>query len=243
MVADKVESTHIQVSSFNRFTDTEKKAWRKRVELDLEDSYSYYNKTTNCLEFNTLKQMAEEFRYSIVSEIYSSGLSLREAYIKGGFDASTPVKWDKMEESVLTSTSKRGFRDVCIEYVKKIGQGEDVSAIEVEMPLLKEVRANLPLTILRKLNYNKESIKENLYTVSSEAKDLTYSKLVKEFKDEVFYPSKHIKQVLVQVYKDCKVTRTAKASAILDYFNGKKVTKTIDRKAVEGYILNIKINK
>lgn len=243
MVADKVESTHIQVSSFNRFTDTEKKAWRKRVELDLEDSYSYYNKATNCLEFNTLKQMAEEFRYSIVSEIYSSGLSLREAYIKGGFDASMPVKWDKMEESSFTSSSKRSFKDICVEYIKKIGLNEDVTALEKEAPILVEVRLNLRLEALSSSKYSEKTIREMLYASSKEAKSLIYSRLIKEFLDGVFYPSKYVKETLARVYKECKTIGSIKANMILDYFDGKKIIKKVDGKAVEGYILNIKIVK
>ena len=57
-----------------------------RFSLDLEDDYLWYNEKTKEFEYNKLKEYNEEFRFSIAHETYTNGLTIREAYLRSGFD-------------------------------------------------------------------------------------------------------------------------------------------------------------
>lgn len=240
LVAKKIEDTNRQIRIFNSLDDLDKKATLKRYELDLEDDYSYYNPETNELEFNELKMLNEEFNYYIVNDIYTNGLSIREAYLKAGYDISELQEYEYLEEEFLNKISGYTFRDVLEEYCELIDTNENLNKQEQLIrlePEIKDIVSKLGTSRIRSLSYSKSAINKELYKNSNEVKEAIKNKLIQQIEYNKFYTFKETKQLIQQQYDFYKLTTKAKANELEVYFNTKPVAKRIDNKVVKGYII------
>lgn len=239
--AKKVDDTNVLIRVFNNMNDTDKAGLRKRISLDLEDDYIYYNADTDELEFNDLKMKNERFQFCIVNEIYTNGLSVREAYTKAGYDVSESQYYVDIDDTFISLAARRSFKDLCKEYVDAVNEGLDVKSLEIEEPLLKVIRESLGIGAFGTADYNKNKLKEWLYAESDEAKNCVFNMLFNILKDGEFYSSKFLKDEIANIYVKYKVSKAAKASDIQEYFDAKECVKKVNGKNVKGFTVKITI--
>lgn len=241
VVQQKVEDTYVQMEIFNSAADSHKKAVLKRFEMDMEDDYSYYNPETNELEFNNLKKLNEEFNFEIVNEIYRNGLSVREAYIKAGFDVSNNnQEFLKLEEKFFDKLTKYSFKDILKEYCELLenhSQDERRYQIEILEPEIRNYVEKLGISTVRTLKYVKSSIQAAMYSSCNEVNDALTISLRKRLEHGVFYRTEDIKQILSEEFKTLKVKKSIKANTITDFVKMDYKAKKIDGKVVKGYLL------
>lgn len=243
MVNEKIENTQEKITVFNELmNDKQKKALLKMFELDIDGYYSYYNADTGLLEFNELQKLNEEFNYSIVNEIYTNGLTLRDAYINAGFDLSSKQSFNYIVDSnnsKLSSLTKQSFRDVIKEYVDCIDNVDIERANElVELePEIKSVVETLGTKKIRSLSYNKTKILKEVYSHCHEVKDLIKDELNHCFEKDVFYSAKEIKDYIQSIYDNYCITKKAKATDLLEYREVKSMNKLIEGKQVAGFLI------
>jgi len=223
LVAEKIENTKEKINVFNELmNDKQKKALLKMFELDIDGYYSYYNPETGLLEFNELQKLNEEFNYSIVNEIYTNGLTLRDAYINAGFDLSSKQTYNYIVDSNntnLSSLTKQSFKDVIKEYVDCIDECNSDRANElVELePEIKNVVEVLGTKRIRTLGYNKTKILKEVYSHCNEVKDVVKEEITTKYQVNTFYSLEDIKNNLAEIYKKYGITKTPKASDIKEY--------------------------
>lgn len=240
VVKQKVENTHQQVDLFNSVSESQKKAILKRFEMDMEDDYSYYNPETNLLEFNNLKKLNEEFNFEIVNEIYRNGLSVREAYIKAGFDVSINQEFLKIEETFFDKLTKYSFKDVLKEYCQLLEDDENNprrTQIELLEPDIKEYVDKLGISAVRTLKYIKSSIQSAMYSSCDEVNNAISSSLKKRLEPGIFYRTEDIKQILSEEFSILKVKKSIKANMITEFVPTDYKAKKIDGKVIKGYLL------
>jgi hypothetical protein len=240
-VNEKIENTREKITVFNELMNAkQKKALLKMFELDIDGYYSYYNPDTGLLEFNELQKLNEEFNYSIVNEIYTNGLTLRDAYVNAGFDLTNNQNYTQIIDSSNTNLScltKQSFRDVIKEYVDCIDEGDIERAnelIELE-PEIKNVVEVLGTKRIRSLAYNKTKILKEVYSSCEEVEDVIKEEVEAKYQVGNFYSLQEIKKGLQEIYKRYSITKTPKASDISKYLNVSTNKKPVEGKYVNGY--------
>ena len=244
----KKSNTHTQMNVFNKvFNDIEKAAFKKRIELSLEDDYVFYNAETNELEYDDMKEMHEAYEFTVTNEIYTNGLSVRNAYLKKGYDVQESVLRLKLENYFTKTTSKISYKDVLKEYVtlqETDFLNDRISVLERLnlIPNIKEVYDILGKKRIETLRYNKEKIKEAVYAENDDSREAIKSILFTKFRGGGFYSSKRIIAVMEEAYIRMRISKTAKSIHILDYFPSsfKKSEWSNDlNKSVTGYEIKI----
>lgn len=243
LVNQKIEDTQEKINVFNDLmNDKQKKALLKMFELDIDGYYSYYNHDTGLLEFNELQKLNEEFNYSIVNEIYTNGLKLREAYVNAGFDLSNKQNYTQIVDSKNTSLStltKQSFRDVIKEYVDCIDEGNIERAKELAElePEIEGVVKVLGTKRIRSLAYNKTKILKEMYSSCKEVTELLEDEVKRKFKVGNFYSNKDIKEFLQNLHSTYSIIKTPKSTDINKYINTLKVNKMISGKQINGVVV------
>ena len=215
--AKRIEESEIQIESFNLMSLSHKRAWLKRVQLELEEYYTLYNPSTEMLEFNDMKVKAHEYMYSIVNEIYSNGIEIRSAYERSGFDMSNNQVYWEVDGTQVASTTRRRFRDVCEEY-RDIEDDEIRINYEREYPILKEVRLHLGVGAFKTFDFKESSLRQALYEASTEVKQAIKSELQRKYKVGDTIALKDAKNYIQSVYDTLKLNKKAKATDLSDFF-------------------------
>lgn len=243
LVNQKIEDTQEKINVFNDLmNDKQKKALLKMFELDIDGYYSYYNHDTGLLEFNELQKLNEEFNYSIVNEIYTNGLKLREAYVNAGFDLSSKQNYTQIVDSKNTSLStltKQSFREVIKEYVDCIDEGNIERATELAElePEIEEVVKVLGTKRIRSLAYNKTKILKEMYSSCKEITELLEDEIKRKFEVGNFYSNREIKEFLQSLHSTYFIIKAPKSTDINKYVNTLKVNKMISGKQINGVVV------
>ena len=58
----------------------------ERIKTDEPDEFVYYNEVENQVELDNLKIAHAKYKFEAIDNIYTNGLSLREAYMKAGYN-------------------------------------------------------------------------------------------------------------------------------------------------------------
>lgn len=229
----------IQIQSYNEMSDTVRAAWRLNVEMELEERYIYVNEN-DMLAFDEFKMKSQDFNFKIVNEVYTNGLSIREAYANNGFDVKAAQIFVNLEEGTLLNKTSRSFKDIAKKYID-LQNGEyneeirvKIANLEREEPLLKQVYVKLGLGAFETHKFNQTSLKEALYAVSDEVNNALASILNGHFKSNVFYKLADIKEFLKEQYETLKLKKTAKATDLEQWFEVSFESKRIDGNKVGG---------
>lgn len=243
LVASKIEATNEKIEVFNNLmNDKQRKALLKCFETKFEDYYSYYNNETGLLEFNELQQLNEEFNFSIVNEIYTNGLTLRDAYVKAGFDITNKQNYNSFIEednNTLSTLTKQSFKDVIKEYVDCIDNQEVKRANELEQlqPEIKDIVSKLGTKRIRSLSYNKTKILSEVYNNCDEVKDVIEEEIRTKYITNSFYTFQQVKQDLQKLYDKFSISKKAKSTDIVEYLTIKKTNRSINGEKVNGFVV------
>ncbi len=246
VVEDKINETKLQMSGFNRMLPEEQKAYLKRMSKDDDSDYTYYNKKTNQLEFNELKRLNEDFEYNIVYETYTNGLSVRESYMKAGFDLTDAQKWEKIEEDFIDTLTTLQFRDIIKEYVDIIDckNCEDCTHDDMRLkhleclePEIKDIIVQIGTSKVRSLKYNLKRINQHLYSGSNEVTNAIKARLDITIEKNKIYPSSEIKTMLQGIYNNLKIDKKAKATDLTEFYTIDKKNRGINGKVQDSVII------
>lgn len=243
LIATRVEATYSDMEIFNStMNDKQRKLALKRYQVKLEDYYHFYNEETGLLEFNELQKLNEEFNFSIINEIYTNGLTLRDAYIKAGFDITTKQNFNTFistEDNNLSSLTKQSFKEIIKEYVICIDNNDLERANELEQlePEIKDLVNKLGTKKIRSLSYNKTKILNEMYNSCDEVKDVIEDEVKRNYLSGNFYSSKDVKQELQKLYDKFSINKKAKSTDVEKFIKIKSTVKSIDNKKVGGFIV------
>ena len=192
--------------------------------MDLEDDYIIYNHTTDELEYNEMKQLNEDFKFKIIYETYTNGLSVRNAYLDAGFEDSGET-FTNEKDDFLSKASSINFKSGLKEYCAIIDSKEStplfekrLSYLKVMFPEIEGMVNRLGTSALRSAKYTLKNIKELMYSQSKEATSATKEAIDKVFKIGETYSLKDTKIELQKIYDNLKMTKKAKATDLEEYF-------------------------
>lgn len=233
----KSADTYYRMNQFNKGDDLTKKLMLKKMLLYPNLDYTYYNRETNQLEFNDLGIKDERFRRNISTEIYRNGVSVRQAYSDAGFDVSDNQQYIKIEGEWIGNVVRRTFEQIARQYIDDLSQNKDVKQVELEYPLLKQVKDVLGIEAFSAAKFVQKTLQAQLFNESDEAKNLVYNQITKAFKSGEFYSSKYIKDILTEIFTKNEITKSTKASTLGDYLDITETKKRINGEQVKGYIV------
>jgi hypothetical protein len=246
LIVQKKDYTETQISGFSKLSDHEKSAFKKRMSLDLEDDYLTYNALTKQLEYNHLKQLNEEFKFSIVYETYANGLSIRDAYLKSGFDVTKSQLYTNEAEDFIAKATSMQFKEILKEYCDivdcktrhncYIDENRLGHLINLE-PSIVDIVKKLGTSKIRTVNYNKKAINQSLYQSSDEVNNAVRIELQKLFKINMIYSSKEVKAQIQSIYNKLKIEKKAKATDLIEYFKIDKKKRNINNKVEDSILI------
>jgi hypothetical protein len=240
MVREKVAHTNTQMETYNNLTGEERAAFKKRMSLDLEADYLYFNEETGLLEFNGLKQMSEALDFRITHETYTSGTTVRNAYQDAGFDASDPEHRLKLAKEFREKATTLPFKKVAKEYVSlrhsdpRASRLAELTALE---PELKQMYDTLGAGAMRSCKYNKSQLRKALAGEDEGSKAAVRQTILTYFKAGGFFSSNEIVSVFKEANGKYGVTKRVKSADITAYFPAVKQQKRVLGKPVTGYLL------
>ncbi len=239
IVEKKKQDTLVQISLYNKLSDKDKAALKKRMSMDLEDDYIIYNHTTNELEYNEMKQLNEDFKFKIIYETYTNGLSVRNAYLDAGFEDSGEI-FTNEKDDFLSKASSINFKTGLKEYCSIIDSKESNPLFEKRLAYLKAMFPDIEAMVdklgtsaIRTAKYTLKNIKELMYSNSNEATSATREGISEIFKVGETYSLKDAKIELQKIYDRLKISKKAKATDLEEYFKVKVSSKRADGKTIQ----------
>lgn len=236
----KKKQTNALIRDWKKF-ELDTKEWVKyKINNISESDFAYYNELEDKLEFNDFKLKSEMFRYNIINELYKNGISIREAYIKAGFDTSTAQQYERFTDKFITKATKRkSFNELCIEYIELAAQKDYSSefrmmAIAEEYPLISQAYRELGAEKIISLGYNQTKIKNELFTNSFQAKNAIYYEFRKVIKSGDKILNAELKEITQKIYNKLGIKKSAKATDINDYYDTKPIKITVDNIRLNG---------
>lgn len=226
LVKEKEQNTRLQLSAYNKFLPAEKKAFKTRMEMDMEEDYISLNPYTQELEFNELKKLSERFKFEIVYETYTNGLSIRDSYLKAGFDVTEAQIYTKDIETFISSTTSNQFKKCLKEYIDIldcriqpdcVSNEERLKELESLHPCIKEYTSSLSTSQIRTLKFNQQLIKETIYS-NSEKKNVIKEAIKHKYEFNKPYPVKDVKNYLKEIYKRNKFLGVPRIKELESYF-------------------------
>lgn len=210
----------------------------------------YISKVTNCKYIyckdgkyyvNDVLPKLELYNWQINQVIYKSGLSIKKTYDDNNI-LRCDNKYDRIDEDIkIEKINRPSFKELYLQAIQNIKDknyfaNEYIYKLE---PLVKKAIEELTEKEVRSSRYLKKNIKELLITKNDRL--TANNKVCKLLKSKVglnkFISRANLKSMLANLYRECGITDTAKATDITKYYEAKEVSKKIDGKVVGGFIL------
>jgi hypothetical protein len=188
-------------------------------------------------EIDEMKIQNAKWRYSIVNEIYTNGASVREAYLKAGFDVTIAQTWENNVDEFLMNATKTNWAEQLRNYCSAKDEGNEEEALNwlAYDKDFENIYNVLGSKKCNTLDYSKVQIKQALFESSDLVTDSVKQRLVNVLKSGEFYTSEYLKDLIAGIYKEFSVTKTAKATLMEEFFGATSERKKIDGKTIRGY--------
>lgn len=237
-----IKEAELLIEDLNNKPEDTRAIFAKRLNDKLEDSFFAVNES-GMFELDEMKIQNAKWRYSIVNEIYTNGASVREAYLKAGFDVTIAQTWENNVDEFLMNATKTNWAEQLTNYCSAKDAGNEEEALnwlayDKEFENIYNVLGSKKCNTL---DYSKVQIKQALFESSDLVTDSVKQRLVNVLKSGEFYTSEYLKDLIGSIYKEFSVTKTAKATLMEEFFGAVKCSKRIEGIKKAGYEMpNIK---
>ena len=237
MVNKKKKDSLVRIETYANIPQHLKDSHRELYKMNMVDSYTKFNDTLDLVEYDLLEELSEDFKFKMVYETYVNGLSIREAYIKAGFDVSTSQLYEKESEDFIVKATTMQFRQILKEYCDLVDEKikdscytnqERAEHLLLLEPKIKEYVDKLGTAKIRALGYNMSSMKQSIYQSLPEVQRAIVIEIESNFNKNVVYTSKEIKDFLQILYNKIDYKKSAKATDLDKFFNLEKKKRKID---------------
>jgi hypothetical protein len=197
----------------------------KRIKSDSE-AILFIKQDDNSFKYDELKELLNRYIYEVVRGIYTNGLTLRESYLKAGYDVSQPQEFYLCKDIINAASQSESWEELLKSYVELKSRPDEfqnfytLNDIAVKEPDIPNVYKLLGPAKLNALGYKKHRILPELLVVESSQtiREALNSKL------EVgkVYSNKELKKILQDIYSALAINKIAKASDISCYVKTKR---------------------
>lgn len=186
-----------------------------------------------------------QYKFETIDDIYSNGISLREAYLKAGYDIEDENSWEQnIHNNIYFGMGESNFEVLYKMYSKErkehpVAMSDLAKDIEMQNDIIPFAYNVLGDEIVAELKYDEIEIRNMAHFKLPETQAALQEELSITFKEGHRYSLKEIKYQLGLCFQKLRIDITAKASLIKQYFNVRKVKISDFGKRIDGFeILN-----
>lgn len=215
-----------------------------RIKVDDPEEFVIYNEEENRVEIDELKVAYAQYKFETIDDIYTNGISLREAYKKAGYNVDNAETWEhNIYNNVYfrmrdTNKFEVYYKKYSIEREKLPNFISDLAKdIELQYDIIPLAYKYLGDQRVKDLKYNEFKIRDYVHYNLPKTQAALKEELGVTFKEGNRYSFKEVKHQLDLCFQKLKIRLTAKANLLEDYFNVKrvKISSQSDTKRVDGF--------
>lgn len=211
----------------------------ERIRIDDPEEFAYYNYVENKVELDNLKVAHAKYQFEAVDSVYKNGLSLRDAYLRAGYNVDDSEYWEQQIKNMVFA----GMGDSFETYYKKysderrnvsIGKSDLAKDIEFQNELIPLAYNLLGDDEVAKLKYNVFKIRDRVHYKLPKTQDALIRELKATFQEGNKYTLKEVKFQMGFIFQKLRIGITAKAKILEEFCNLKRV-KLNEDKRTDGY--------
>jgi len=240
LLSKKIDLANKKISAYNQLPDDLKVAITASISMDDNDELAYFDEENKSVRLNEIKISNLNYKFNAIDSVYKNGLSIREAYLKNGFDVSIAEKYEKVAEEFIDFVTKpETYKELIEEYYYERGRsnfGKSDRAIEIERlnKNIPDAYAQLKIEDIRKQGYNSTRIRNLAISKSKKVKEAISTVLDIKLKVGERYTNKIAKEILHVTYESLLIKVAPKATDVKNYFEIKKVKIQSEGRRVDG---------
>ena len=207
-IEDYAKQNKEAVSVFPLVSDSLRKLfvrdWLKVA--DEADTYRFYDPETEKFEYLEDKEKYARYAAEVECFTYKNGLSLVDRYSEMGVEASSNNYVETSKVNLLTIETV-DFKTLCNKYIelKEAGDYAAAGRIASQYPLIEEAYSYIGAKGIVSAKYNKKAIADAVTVLTPVFKEYVQSVLPKYFTLGERYPSKEVKEKLIDIYATANV--------------------------------------
>ena len=215
----------------------------ERIKLDDPEEFVYYNEVENRIELDSLKMAHAKYTFESVDSVYVNGLSLRDAYLKAGYNVEGSKYWEQQIKNMVFAGMGDRFETYYKMYsdeIRKstIGKSDLAKDIEFHYGLIPKAYNFLGDEQVAKLKYDEYKVRDMVHYRLPQTKDALNRELKVTFQEGNQYSLKEIKFQLGLIFQKLRIGITANAVLLKEYCNLKRVKLNNGNGRVDGYRIN-----
>lgn len=200
-----------------------------RIKYESPEEFVFYNDKKETIEIDKLKIAHTQYMFEVVDNVYNNGISVREAYIKAGYN----MKDAEHYEQSIRDNIYFGIRNSNFEVYYKTYSKERMKSPNVKSALAVDIEQKcdiIPLAYnllgdekVQKLGYNESKVRDHVHFHLPETQAALKEELKITFKEGNAYSLKEIKYQLGLCFQKLRIGFTAKATMLSPYFKTRSV--------------------
>ena len=233
------------IKAYDFLPDNLKNAITGKIRVDDPEEFACYNAEEKKVEIDKMKIAHAQYKFETIDDVYSNGISLREAYLKAGYN----VQEANLLEQNICNNVYFGMGCSRFEMLYKMYSEERKKHSVVKSRLVKDIEMQNDIIsfaynmlgdeMVEKLGYDELKIRNIVHFKLPETQAALKEELKITFKEGNRYSLKEIKYQLGLCFQKLRIDITAKASLIGQYFKVKKVKMSDYNRRTDGFeILN-----
>ena len=242
---ERLVSAEKTIEAYYNLKDDLKSVIVEKIRLDDPEEFACYNAEEKKVEIDKMKIAHAQYKFETIDDIYSNGISLREAYLKAGYDVEDENSWEQnIHNNIYFGMGRSRFEVLYKMYsverkehpVAMSDLAKDIAMQNDIIPLAYNILGD---EIVAELKYDELEIRNMIHFKLPETQAALQEELRITFKEGGRYSLKEIKYQLGLCFQKLRIDITAKASFIRQYFNVRKVKISDFGKRIDGFeILN-----
>jgi hypothetical protein len=236
-----VKETETLANMYQKGT-TDEKALLLKKDLS-EDLLCYYSKDDDKYIYSEDKAKYMEYNHNLVNHIYSSGLSIRNAYADAGFMTEEDEFYRDDEGIILKKIATTSFKELLQQYIdlRKDGSNEEmIMRYELENPLFKPAYDQLGESGIKTCKWMESKITNKVIATSPDTVLFVSNEFHKQVGDDVFISKADAKKLLQSIYEKYDIEDGSPKISILaqsKWYTINEVKKRVNGKDTNGIIL------
>ena len=240
-VNDRLEKAKMTIEAFKQLAPHLREAITGKIRVDDPEEFAFYNIENNEIEIDKLKIAHAQYKFETIDSIYSDGLSIRDAYLKAGYNVEDANYIEKnIKNNVFFGMGGNRFEEFYKKYASErekcsIIKSDLVKEIEFQYVIVALAYNHLGNDMVEELKYDEAEIRKYVHLYLPETQAALKEELKITFKMGHRYSLKEIKYQLGACFQKLRIEVTAKASLLLPFFNVKRVKIPNQDKRIDGY--------
>ena len=241
IMAGRLKNAEKTIAAYNALEDDLKSVITAKIRVDDPEAFACYNAEEQVVIVDRMKIAYAEYKFKMIDDVYSNGISLREAYLKNGYNVEEAAAWEyNIRNNVFFGMGSSKFEVLYKMYSEERQKNSIIKTdlakdIEMQNNIMALAYDLLGDEMIEDLGYNEIKVRNMIHFELPETQNALKEELKTTFKVGDRYSLKESKRLLELCFQKLRIEITAKASLLSKYFDTKKVKIPIQNKRIDGY--------